>query len=165
MIAPKPAALARDPNAKKIVLSNRRARHEYEILQTFDAGLALVGTEVKSIRNARANIQDAFCKIENGEVWLYGMHVSPYEHGSRWNVEPTRKRKLLLHRREITALQNRMEAKGLALVPLALYFQRGFAKVELGLGRGKKLHDKRDAIAARDVEREKRRELAGAQRE
>lgn len=150
-----------DPNARRVVLSNRRARHEYSIEETFDAGLELVGTEVKAIRASQANLQDAFCKVENGEVWLYNMHVSPYEHGTRWNVEPTRRRKLLLHRREIDYVRAHMEQKGLALIPLSLYFQRGFAKVQLGLGRGKKLYDRREDIAKRDIEREQRRELAG----
>ncbi len=144
-----------------MVISNRRARHEYHIEETFDAGIALVGTEVKSIRAGRANLQDAFCRVENGEVWLYNMHVNPYEHGTHWNAEPRRKRKLLLHRKEIDQLRGHMEQKGLALIPLSLYFQHGFAKLELGLGRGKKLYDKREDIARRDVEREQRRELVG----
>lgn len=150
-----------NPDAKRFVISNRRARHEYHIEETWDAGLALVGAEVKSIRAGQANLQDAFCKVENGEVWLYNMHVNPFEHGSLWNAEPRRKRKLLLHRREIDRLRAQMEQKGLALIPLSLYFQHGFAKLELGLGRGKKLYDKRDDIAKRDVEREQRRELVG----
>lgn len=150
----------RDPDAKKVVVVNRKARHEYTILEVFDAGIALVGTEVKSIRNGRANIQDAFAKIEGFEVWIHNMHISPYDHGTRWNVDPRRPRKLLLHRREITLLRAKLEQKGLTLVPLSLYFQRGFAKLELGLGKGKKLYDKRQDIASRDVERERRRELA-----
>jgi SsrA-binding protein len=152
--------LERDPDAKRIILTNRRARHEYSIVETYDAGMALVGTEVKSIRAGRANIQDAFAKLDNGQVWLHNMHVDPYEHGTRWNVEPRRPRKLLLHRREIGRLQAQMEQKGLTLVPLALYFQRGFAKIEMGLGRGKKLYDKREDIAGRDAEREHQRQLS-----
>lgn len=151
----------RDPNAKRLMLTNRRARHEYDILETFDAGLALVGTEVKSIRAGRANLQDAFCKVEGGEVWLYNMHIAPYEHGTHWNVEPRRRRKLLLHRREIDYLRGRVEQKGLALIPLTLYFQHGYAKVQIGLARGKKLYDRRADIARRDAEREQRRELVG----
>jgi len=147
-------------DGQKVVVSNRRARHEYSIEQTYDAGLALVGTEVKSLRAGQANLQDAFCRIDNGEVWLHNMHVNPYEHGTRWNVEPRRTRKLLLHRREIDQLRGKMEQKGLALIPLKLYFQRGFAKVELGLGRGKKLYDKRDDLAKRDAEMEQRRALS-----
>lgn len=150
-----------NPHAKKQVQYNRRARHEYFIDETFDAGLALVGTEVKSIRAGKVNLLDAFCKIQNDEVWLHGMHISPFEHGTHWNVEPVRPRKLLLHRREIAYLREKMEQKGLALIPLSLYFQHGFAKLELGLGRGKKLYDKRDDIAKRDSDRDLRRALAG----
>jgi len=142
-------------------LTNRKARHDYHILETFDAGIALVGTEVKSIRNGRANIQDAYCKVENGEVWIHNMHISPFEQGSRWNVDPRRPRKLLFHRREIETLRTHLEQKGHTLVPLALYFQRGFAKLEVGVGRGKKLYDKREDIADRDRERELRRAMAG----
>jgi SsrA-binding protein len=150
-----------DPQARRIVLTNRKARHDYHILETFDAGIALVGTEVKSIRNGRANIQDAYCKVENGEVWIHNMHISPFEQGSRWNVDPRRPRKLLFHRREIETLRTHLEQKGHTLVPLALYFQRGFAKLEVGVGRGKKLYDKREDIADRDRERELRRAMAG----
>ena len=142
-------------------MTNRKARHDYHILETFDAGIALVGTEVKSIRNGRANIQDAYCKVENGEVWIHNMHISPFEQGSRWNVDPRRPRKLLFHRREIETLRTHLEQKGHTLVPLALYFQRGFAKLEVGVGRGKKLYDKREDIADRDRERELRRAMAG----
>ncbi len=127
--------------------------------------MALAGTEVKSIRAGKANLQDAFCKVENDEIWLYNMYVAPFEHGTHWNVEPRRKRKLLLHRREIDILRANMEQKGLALIPLNLYFQHGFAKLEIGLGRGKKLYDKREDIANRDAEREQRREFAVRQRE
>ncbi|MEP6754291.1 MAG: SsrA-binding protein SmpB [Chthonomonadales bacterium] len=150
------------PNhSKKIVLHNRRARHEYFIEDIFEAGLQLVGTEVKSIRAGQANLQDAFCRVEHGEVWLFNMHISPFDHGTHWNVEPTRKRKLLLHRREIDIVQAKMEQKGLALIPLALFFQHGFAKVEIGIGKGKKLFDKRDSIAKRDQERDERRSVFG----
>lgn len=148
-------------DGKKFVVSNRKARHEYHVDETFDAGIALVGTEVKSIRSGHANLQDAFCRVENGEIWLHNMHVNPFEHGGNWNVEPRRKRKLLLHRREIDRLRGQLDQKGLSLIPLSLYFQRGFAKLELGLGRGKKLYDKREDIAKRDVERELQRELSG----
>jgi SsrA-binding protein len=150
-----------DPNAKRVVLVNRRARHEYAIEETVEAGLVLIGTEVKSIRAGRANIQEAYCKFENGEAWLYNMHISPYEQGTRWNADPRRRRKLLLHRREIEFLRNKIEQKGLAVIPLALFFQRGHAKLELGVGRGKKLYDKREDIAKRDIERERQREGVG----
>jgi SsrA-binding protein len=150
-----------DPNVKKQVQYNRRARHEYFIDETFDAGLALVGTEVKSIRAGKVNLQDSFCKIQNGEIWVHGMHIAPFEHGTHWNVEPVRPRKLLLHRREIDHLRIKMEQKGLALIPLALYFQHGYAKLEIGLARGKKLYDKREDMAKRDANREIDRALAG----
>jgi SsrA-binding protein len=155
------AEAQRDPNAKKTITFNRRARHEYEILDTYEAGLALVGTEVKSLRAGRVNLQDAFCRIENGEAWLYNMHITPYEQGNRWNVEPLRRRKLLLHRWQIEELRAKTEQKGLTIVPLALFFQRGFAKLEIGLARGKKLYDKREAITERDQEREARRQAVG----
>jgi SsrA-binding protein len=159
--AQKPAAQPdKNPHEKRQVLYNRRARHEYFIDETYDAGLLLVGTEVKSIRAGQANLQDAFCRVENGEVWVYNMHIAPFTHGTHWNVEPTRKRKLLLHRREIDLLESQMEQKGFALIPLALYFQHGYAKMEIGLGRGKKLYDKREDIAKRDQEREHQREMS-----
>ncbi|MCC6730773.1 MAG: SsrA-binding protein SmpB [Chthonomonadales bacterium] len=150
----------RDPNARRTVLTNRRARHEYEILDTIDAGIELRGTEVKSIRAGQVDIQDAYARIENGQVWLHNMHVRPYEHGSHWNEEPRRPRRLLLHRREIGQLRVRVEHKGLSLVPLSLFFQRGYAKLEIGLGRGKRLYDRREAIARRDEERQRQRDLA-----
>jgi SsrA-binding protein len=157
----KPAEGERDRNAKKMVSVNRRARHEYEILDTYEAGIVLVGTEVKSLRAGRLNFMDAFCRIENNEVWLYNMHITPYELGNRFNVEPLRKRKLLLHSWQIHELRTQTEQKGLTIVPLALFFQRGFAKLEIALARGKKLYDKRESIAERDQEREARRQLAG----
>ena len=146
-------------NAKKIVMYNRRARFEYEILDSYEAGLVLVGTEVKSLRAGRANLQDAFCRIEQNEVWLYNMHVTPYEQGNRYNVGPLRKRKLLMHGWQIREMQAEVEQKGLTIVPLALFFQRGFAKLEIAVARGKKLHDKRESIADRDQQREARRQL------
>jgi len=139
------------------VLTNRKAWHEYTIEETYEAGIALVGTEVKSIRLGRANLQDSYCKIENDEVWLYGMHNSPYEFGNRYNVDPMRPRKLLLKRNEIDRLIGKVQQRGLALIPLKLYFDRGYAKVQIGVARGKKLYDKRRAIAERDAEMEKRR--------
>lgn len=151
----------RDRNAKKSISYNRKARHDYEIEDSYDAGLVLVGTEVKSLRAGRVNLADAFCRIENGEAWLYNMHVTPYEMGNRWNVEPRRKRKLLLHHWQIQELREQTEQKGLTIVPLALYFQRGFAKIEIALGRGKKLYDKRQSIAERDQDREARRTAVG----
>jgi len=151
----------RDRNARKQVTYNRKARHEYEIMDTYDAGLVLVGTEVKSLRAGKLNITDAFCRIEHGEAWIYNMHISPFDQGNRFNVEPVRKRKLLLHHWQIEELRVKMEQKGLTVVPLSLYFQRGFAKMEIALGKGKKLWDKRDSIAEKDQEREERRQVFG----
>jgi len=133
--------------------SNRRGRHEYEILETWEAGLVLQGTEVKALREGRVNLGDAYGEIRDGEGWIVKMHIGPYEQGNRENHEPFRPRKLLLHRREIRKLVPKLEEKGLTLVPLRLYFRDGRAKVELGLGRGKKLHDKREAKAKQDVQR------------
>jgi SsrA-binding protein len=145
---------------RKLVAQNRKARHEYHIEDSYTAGLVLVGTEVKSLRAGRANLSDAYARIDkNGEAWIYNMHVSPHTEGGRYNVDPVRPRKLLLTRREIERLMGITQQKGLTLVPLSLFFERGFAKLELGVGRGKKLYDKREAIAERDREREARRDL------
>ena len=144
---------------RKQIAYNRKARHEYFIEETFDAGIALVGTEVKSIRAGKVSIQESYAKVENGEVWLLGMRIAPYEQGGRWNLDPDRPRKLLLHKSEIVHLQAKTQQKGLTLVPISIFFERGHAKIELGLGRGKKLYDKREAIAAKDAEREERREF------
>jgi SsrA-binding protein len=147
------------------VAVNRRARHEYEISDTFEAGLVLTGTEIKSIRAGKANLADAYARVEKGEAWLVGAHIAPYEAGNRYNHEPRRDRKLLLHRSQIDELMGRAPAKGLTVVPLRLYLTtKGRAKVELGLARGKQLHDKRRAIAERDMRRDAERELADAQR-
>ena len=140
---------------EKTITTNRQARHEYSIVETFEAGLALTGTEIKSIRAGRLNLRDAYARIENGEAWLIGMHVSPYEQaGSHFQHDPLRPRKLLLHRRQIDYLRGQLGQKGLTLVPLRLYLKRGKAKLELGLAKGKKLYDKRDALAERDARRD-----------
>lgn len=144
---------------RKIVTVNRKARHEYFIEETFDAGISLSGNEVKSIRAGKASIQESFARVEHGEVWLHNMYVAPYEYGMRSNLDPRRPRKLLLHRHEIAKLAGKAQQKGLAIIPLTLYFERGYAKVELGVARGKKLYDKRRAIAERDAQREERRGL------
>ncbi len=141
------------PAGVKMVASNRRARHEYQILETWEAGLVLQGTEVKALREGRCNLGDSYAEIREGEAWLVKMHIGPYAQGNRENHDPFRRRKLLLSRREIRKIQPRIEERGLTLVPLRLYFKRGLAKVELGLGRGKKLHDKRDTMAREDAER------------
>src|SRR5690606_14396135 len=129
---------------RKIAVRNRRARHEYHVLETLEAGLVLQGTEVKSLRDGRAKLQDAFARFDGGELWLQGMHISPYEQGNRFNHDPVRPRKLLLRRQEMRRLVGKVEQKGLTLVPLDVYFRRGIAKVTLALVRGKQLHDKRD---------------------
>ncbi|HEY9086408.1 MAG TPA: SsrA-binding protein SmpB [Candidatus Tyrphobacter sp.] len=135
-------------------LENRRARHEYHILESLEAGLALSGTEVKSVRDGGASISESYARFRDGEAWLVGMHIPAYKQGSFSNVDPARPRKLLLHREQIEHLQSRVQEKGLTVVPLRLYFTRGMAKVQLGLARGKKLWDKRADVAKRDVERE-----------
>lgn len=135
-------------------LENRRARHDYEILESLEAGIALSGTEVKSVRDGGASIAEAYARFRNGEAWLVGMHIPAYKQGSFSNVDPGRARKLLLHRQQINYLHGRVGEKGLTIVPLRLYFTRGRAKVQLGLARGKKLWDKRATIQKRDVERE-----------
>jgi SsrA-binding protein len=147
----------------KIVATNRKARHEYHILQTWEAGLVLQGTEVKSLRAGRASLGDAYGEIRDGEAWLVKMHIGPYEQGNRQNHEPFRRRKLLLTRRELRKIRPQLEERGLTLVPLRIYFRRGLAKIELGLGRGKKLYDKRQTKAKQDVERRMARHL-GRQR-
>lgn len=149
-------------DGRRIVARNRKALHEYHVLETFEAGLVLTGPEVKSVRAGRVNLADSFARVENGEVWFYGVHISPYDPASRWNADPTRRRKLLLHRREIRRLIGAVNEKGLTLVPLDLYFRRGYAKVTLALARGKKLHDKREALKERAVRREMEREFRGA---
>lgn len=152
---------AQDEKAVKIVNVNRQAYHDYTVERTIEAGIALVGTEIKSIRDGKANLRGAYAIIRQGEVWLENAHIAVYDFGNRFNHEPLRKRKLLLHRREIAQLENRVASKGLTLIPLKLYLKGGRAKVELGLCKGKKLYDKREAIAERDVKREMERIVRG----
>jgi SsrA-binding protein len=140
------------------VALNRRARHDYAIDETIEAGLVLTGTEIKSIRAGRVNLAEAYARIERGEAWLIGAHIAIYEQGNRNNHEPTRTRKLLLHRDQIAELIGRTQAKGFTLVPLRLYLRDGIAKLEIGVARGKKTHDKRRAIAERDMRRDLQRE-------
>ncbi|MDL2253119.1 SsrA-binding protein SmpB [Ruminococcaceae bacterium OttesenSCG-928-I18] len=137
----------------KTVVVNRKARHEYEVLDRIEAGIELVGTEVKSIRQGSVNLKDAWADVKNGECFLIGMHISPYEKGNIFNREPERTRKLLLHKKEIRKLGSDIKTKGLTLVPLSLYFRNSHVKVELGICRGKKLYDKRAAKAADDAKR------------
>lgn len=145
--------MAKEKKGTKIAATNRRAHHEYFILETIEAGIALTGTEVKSLRQGKANINDAFARVDSGECILYDMHISPYDFGNRFNPDPRRPRKLLLHKKEILKLHGEIREKGLTLVPLKLYFVRGMVKVELGLAKGKKLYDKRDDIAKKEANR------------
>jgi SsrA-binding protein len=147
------------------VAVNRRARHEFAIEDTLEAGVVLSGTEIKSVRAGEVNLQDAYARIEHGEAWLVGAHIAPWAGGNRYNHDPRRDRKLLLHRVQIDQLQGKTRAKGLTLVPLRLFINdRGYAKLELGLARGKQLHDRRRDIAERDARRDLDRELADAHR-
>ena len=144
---------------RKVVASNRKARHDYAILDTYEAGIALTGTEVKSLRAGRAALVDAYAQVKDGEIYMYGMHIPEYAQGTWTNHEPRRTRKLLLHRVEISKLVGKLQESGLTLVPLAVYFADGWAKVELGLARGKRAYDKRQDLAKRDADREITRTL------
>ena len=143
----------------KNLVTNRRARHEYFIDDTLEAGIELKGTEVKSLRSGKSNIQDAYISFSSGEAFVENMHISPYEQGNIFNVDPVRPRKLLLHKKEISRLIGETTQKGYTLVPLSVYLKRGLVKVELGLARGKKLHDKRETLAKKDADRRMQREL------
>ena len=149
---------------EKVVATNRKAFHNFTILETFEAGLVLRGTEVKSLRESQVNFKDAYAAIDNDEAWLVGCYISPYHHGTDANHDPERRRKLLLHKREIARLLGKIAERGLTLIPLRLYFKAGRVKVELGLARGKKLHDKRAAIRERDERREMLKEARDRQR-
>lgn len=152
-------------NDKKVAV-NRKARHDYFILDTFECGIVLTGTEIKSVRAGNLNLKDSYASIENGELWLYGVHISPYEKGTYYNHEPERDRKLLLHRHEIIRLNSKTREKGLTLVPLSVYIKDGKrAKVELGLAKGRTIHDKRDMIADRDAKRDIARAVRGKGRD
>jgi len=139
---------------EKLIASNRKAFHDYFVLQKMEAGIALTGTEVKSLREAKVNLKDSYVNVDRGEAWLVGVHISPYTHGNRENHEPERKRKLLLHRREIDKLQGQIVEKGLTIVPLRLYFKSGRVKAEIAVVRGKKLFDKRESEKRRELDRE-----------
>lgn len=138
----------------KIITDNRKARHDYLLLEKFEAGIVLVGTEVKSLRAGRVNLKDSYAQVDNGELFLYNVHISPYEQGSFSNVDPVRKRKLLMHKREIMRLLGKVKEKGLTLVPTKMYFSNGRVKVEIALAQGKKLHDKRESQKQKDAKRE-----------
>lgn len=149
----------------KIAAENRKARHDYHIHETYETGIALTGTEVKSLRAGKANIKDSYASVDNGELMLHNMHISPYDQGNRFNHEPLRTRKLLMHRYEINKLIGKTKEKGYTLVPLKLYFTRGKVKVEIGLATGKKNYDKRQDIAERDAKREMDRAFRERQKE
>jgi SsrA-binding protein len=151
-------------SAEKVVAQNRRARHDYFILETIEAGLVLSGTEVKSLRDGKASLAEAFATIENGEAWVRQMHIPPYLQGNRWNLDPVRARKLLVHRAEIEQLRKAVAQKGQTVIPLKLYFSKGRAKLLIGIAKGKKTHDKRQDIAERDAKREMDRARRGVQR-
>ena len=145
--------------AMKLVANNKKAYHDYFVDEKYETGLVLHGTEVKSLRMGQCSIKEAFVRIENGEVWIYGMHISPYEKGNIFNKDPMRPKKLLMHKKEINKLLGKIKEKGFTLVPLQVYFKDGRAKLEIGLCRGKKMYDKRADIAKRDIQREAEREF------
>ncbi len=145
--------------SKKIIATNPTARHNYTIEDTLEAGIVLTGTEIKSIRNGKVNLKDSYANIKNGEAFIYGMHISPYEHGNIYNKDPLRTRKLLLTKKEINKLTGLIKQKGVSLVPISLYFSGNFLKIELGIGKGKKLYDKRADIAKKDAELRIRRQF------
>jgi SsrA-binding protein len=151
-------AMAKE-QGRKMVAQNRKARHDYHVEDTFEAGLVLTGTEVKSLRAGRASLVDGFAEVKDDEMWLQGVHIPQYTEGTWTNHEPRRARKLLLHRREIERIESRVNERGLTVVPLALYFKDGKAKVEIALARGKRAYDKRQAIAKREADREAAREM------
>ena len=155
--------MAKKPDAQKgkVITVNRSARHDYFVLETFEAGIELFGTEVKSLRAGTVNLKDSYCRVEGGELFVYGMHVSPYERGNIFNRDPLRQRKLLMHKREITRLLGQVTRDGCTLIPLSLYFSGSRVKVELGLCKGKKLYDKRESDAKRSAAREIERASKG----
>jgi SsrA-binding protein len=158
---PRTPAATDDAPRIKVISNNRKAGYEYHLLERFEAGVELVGTEVKSLRRKAASLQDAFGAVEGEEVFLYNCHIAPYEQGNRFNHEPRRRRRLLMHKREILRLKGKIQEKGLTLVPTRLYFKNGKVKVELALARGKRQYDKRAAVAKRDADREVEREMRG----
>lgn len=143
----------------QVIARNKKAYHDYFVLETYEAGIELYGTEIKSIRNGRVNLKDSFCSVDNGEMFAIGMHISPYEHGNIFNRDPMRKKKLLLHKKEIMKLFGQNQQQGLSIIPLELYIKNGRAKLQIGLCKGKKIHDKRDVAAQRDAQRTIEREL------
>ncbi|MEG1858603.1 MAG: SsrA-binding protein SmpB [Pseudoflavonifractor sp.] len=154
-----------EPKGIKIVAKNSKAYHDYFVEEKFEAGISLAGTEVKSIRAGNVNLKDSYCIAKDGEMVVHGIHISPYEQGNIFNKDPTRPRKLLMHKREILRLYQKVKQDGYALVPLAIYFKNSRVKLEIGLAKGKKLYDKRDAAAAKDAKREMDRTMKSRSRE
>ncbi|UQS83414.1 SsrA-binding protein SmpB [Bombilactobacillus thymidiniphilus] len=151
--------MKKHPKASNEVANNRKARHDYNISTTYEAGLSLTGTEIKSIRAGRINIRDGFVQQRKGELWLANVHISPYDQGNQFNHDPLRDRKLLLHKKEIAKISGQLQTKGITVIPLKVYLKHGFAKVLLGVAEGKKQYDKRETIKRRDQDREMRRNL------
>ncbi|OON96851.1 MAG: SsrA-binding protein [Epulopiscium sp. Nele67-Bin005] len=151
--------MAKDKNAYKLIAQNKKAYHDYFIEETFEAGIVLVGTEVKSIRQGSGSVKESFIRIKDGEAFLFNMHINPYDKGNIFNKDPLRTRKLLLHKKEITKLVGAVATKGMTIVPLKVYIKGSLVKVEIGLARGKKLHDKRQSIASKDVRRQNERDF------
>lgn len=153
-----------EKKSNSLIADNRKARHDFNIHETYEAGIALTGTEIKSIRQCKLNLKDSFCRIENGELLLYQVHISPYEQGNRFNHEPERTRKLLMHKSEIHKLLGQVKEKGFSLIPLNFHFSRGYVKVTVGLVTGKKLYDKRQDMAERDAKRDIEKRLKEQQK-
>ena len=156
----KKKAHSSDPN-RKVVVTNRKARHNYHILEIHQAGIVLQGTEVKSLRAGHVNLVDAYADILDGEMYMLKCHITPYTHGTVWNHDPVRPRKLLLHRREIDKLSGKIQQRGFTLIPLSIYFEKGLAKVDLAMARGKKMYDKREDLKRRDQDRDVERAMSG----
>jgi SsrA-binding protein len=159
------AAQKKAPAGEKVVCTNRKATHLYHIEETFEAGLMLVGTEVKSLRGGKGSIQESFAQVKNGEAWLHQFHIPHYEQGNIWNVDAVRTRKLLLHKKQVEKLAEATARKGYTLVPMKVYFKNGYAKVLLGLGLGKKLHDKREDLKKKDQQRDMQRAMRGSRKD
>ncbi|TVP83786.1 MAG: SsrA-binding protein SmpB [Alkalicoccus sp.] len=147
----------------KLIAQNKKANHDYHIEETFEAGIVLTGTEIKSIRNRRVNLKEAFARVSNGEVWVHNMHISEYEQGNRYNHDPIRPRKLLLHRKQINQLIGQTQQKGYTIVPIKMYIKNGVAKLLIGLGKGKKKYDKREDLKRKDAKRDIQRAMKDAQ--
>lgn len=151
--------MAKDKSQDNVVAQNKKAHYDYDIIETFEAGIVLTGTEIKSVRQARINIRDGFARVRNGEVWLSNVHISPFDEGNIWNVDPTRSRKLLLHRKQIVKIESEIAQAGMSFIPLRVYIKDGFAKVLMGLAKGKKNYDKRETIKRKEQNRDIAKQL------